>query len=613
MADFTPKLGLPLMASNAAQREVLYNEAILAFDALVGRIALSVADTPPMTPALGDVHIVAHSATTGAFVGHEDDIAFYYNGWQFFSAVNKMKFYVVGSSNYFTFNGTSWASDATPVVAVLDDLTDVNATAPSDNDVLIWDAGSGLWVAGAIPATSTFAALTDVDNTTFDDGDFLQYNQSAGKWEGVVVTIPTVIDQLQNLSDVTWGTPGNGQVLTYNSGTSKAVWGDAPTQVIPALSDLTDVNVSGAIENDALVWNGAVWAPSSVAFNYSFEQMVDGPGTFTGFAAQFLVVNSTETALEFQSLGALLSSSGILVQDLGDVDAHTVADFNKVLQLYDAGGGNHKFRYATLPVATPIYDGVTLEVSAPTKLTFNGFNVDHTGTEVSVAPIPLTWEENGVALSGPAITGVNVTGTGVGFTNVGGVATFTIASGVTDLGALTDVDLTTPADNAALFYDSGANKWIDALITLAGKLSDVNITTPSNNQLLTYDNATSKWLNKPSASDIGVFFPGIITNSNQLLMRYKTPRAFTIPADMTGSVGVMGTAPPSSPTTLDVKKNGSSIATVTIAASTGNFSFTTVGSVAVDFSVGDVLEVLGPSSPDGTAADYSLTILANKT
>ena len=58
--------------------------------------------------------------------------------------------------------------------------------------------------------------------------------------------------------------------------------------------------------NDALVWNGATWAPSSLVFNYSFIGMVDGPMTFDGAANHFLVVDPTET----KSAPAHRSTSG---------------------------------------------------------------------------------------------------------------------------------------------------------------------------------------------------------------------------------------------------------------------------------------------------------------
>lgn len=67
------------------------------------------------------------------------------------------------------------------------------------------------------------------------------------------------------------------------------------------------------------------------------------------------------------------------------------------------------------------------------------------------------------------------------------------------LGALTDVDISSPQNGQVLTYDSNESKWVNGTgggggsSTLAG-LSDVTLTTPSSDDILVYDGAD--WVNK---------------------------------------------------------------------------------------------------------------------
>lgn len=71
----TTRLALPLLAAAQAQKHVTHNEALVILDAVVQASALDKDLTsPPASPADGDAYIVAASAT-GAWSGHDDDIA----------------------------------------------------------------------------------------------------------------------------------------------------------------------------------------------------------------------------------------------------------------------------------------------------------------------------------------------------------------------------------------------------------------------------------------------------------------------------------------------------------------------------------------------------------
>jgi hypothetical protein len=168
----TPNLGLPLMATNDAQKEVLYNEAIITFDVMAARIVKDLKTAPPPTPADGDTYIVADTGTVGEFVGHENQIAFWFNGWQYITPAVKMKLYVIGKSGFYTFSGLSWQADAVAAVNVLDDLVDVVISSVANDDILQYDSASNKWKNKPLTATTTLAGMVDVALTSPSVGQF---------------------------------------------------------------------------------------------------------------------------------------------------------------------------------------------------------------------------------------------------------------------------------------------------------------------------------------------------------------------------------------------------------------------------------------------------------
>lgn len=79
----TPIYDMAEMIQSQANPHVIFNEAIRKLEVIAGKVAASFSSAPPGTPAEGDVVVVGDTAT-GAFVGREDDIAYYSGGaWLF--------------------------------------------------------------------------------------------------------------------------------------------------------------------------------------------------------------------------------------------------------------------------------------------------------------------------------------------------------------------------------------------------------------------------------------------------------------------------------------------------------------------------------------------------
>lgn len=70
--------------------------------------------------------------------------------------------------------------------------------------------------------------------------------------------------------------------------------------------------------------------------------------------------------------------------------------------------------------------------------------------------------------------------------------------GQINLDRLSDVTVTSVADNQVLKYDASQSQWVNVstgAITTLDQLSDVTITSVSDGQGLQYDSATSQWIN----------------------------------------------------------------------------------------------------------------------
>jgi len=109
-----------------------------------------------------------------------------------------------GEPQSYIYDGTVWQELKTPadkvtsvagktgvVTLVTTDLTDVDNTAPTDQQVMTWDGATSKWKANTIPSgVTTFSALSDTDALAVDEADkFLVVNSAGDK-----VTYTNTID-----------------------------------------------------------------------------------------------------------------------------------------------------------------------------------------------------------------------------------------------------------------------------------------------------------------------------------------------------------------------------------------------------------------------------------
>ena len=464
-----------MMASGMAMKETVFNEAILAFDALFSGSVISAALTaPPSSPADGDCYIVATSPT-GAWAGQANKIAFAYNGWQFITPPNQYRLYNQATSGfmvYTTSSGWTVASSGTGPTH-LTDLLDVNASSPTDGQVLKYDVGAHKWVPWTVSlptySTPNLHDLPDVNVTEGAgiDGKFLKYDNATSKW--IAAAAPTA-PTFATLADVDATSFGNGKLASWSTSTNKVEFiSPSSLAIVGTLSAVGDVTYTGGLHtNDVLTWNGAAWQPSSSAIHFTFEQMTDGPGTMVGAAGKVLIVNTLETALEYADLATFLAAASIKLVNMTDVNVTEGAGIDGKFLKFDNASG--KWIPSSVPAALTVNNGSTVVDTAASILNITGSGVtvsDATAGTVHIdipgAAAPVTYQDHGTDQTQP--TKINFAGL-CSVAESGGVLTLTV-NGVSTLAALTDVGITTPATGDILTYDAGTSKWKNSSLSIA--------------------------------------------------------------------------------------------------------------------------------------------------
>jgi hypothetical protein len=107
--DATPRLNLPYIAPQQAQKQVTYNEAMKALDRLVQPVVLSrTIATPPGGPAEGECYLVA-AAPTGAWTGKAGKIACYVDAaWTFSTPLDGWMLFVVDANEFVLRQAGAW-------------------------------------------------------------------------------------------------------------------------------------------------------------------------------------------------------------------------------------------------------------------------------------------------------------------------------------------------------------------------------------------------------------------------------------------------------------------------------------------------------------------------
>lgn len=106
----TDNLAITLVEQSQSQKEVTVNEALVALDALLNTgIIDKDLDTPPGSPASGDLYIVA-SGGTGDWSGQDNNIAWFNQIWRFITPAEGLTLWLNDENALYTWDGAAWVN-----------------------------------------------------------------------------------------------------------------------------------------------------------------------------------------------------------------------------------------------------------------------------------------------------------------------------------------------------------------------------------------------------------------------------------------------------------------------------------------------------------------------
>lgn len=104
----TPRLTLPLILAEQAQKHVTHNEALTDLDVLVQLSVIAETADPPPAPAEGDAYLCA-AAATGAWSGQDGAIAHFAGGaWRFYLPQEGWRAWIAGDGSLRVFASGAW-------------------------------------------------------------------------------------------------------------------------------------------------------------------------------------------------------------------------------------------------------------------------------------------------------------------------------------------------------------------------------------------------------------------------------------------------------------------------------------------------------------------------
>jgi hypothetical protein len=98
--------------------------------------------------------------------------------------------------------------------------------------------------------------------------------------------------------------------------------------------------------------------------------------------------------------------------------------------------------------------------------------------------------------------------------------------------------------------------------------------------------------------------------ASQVVLMFVAPEAKTFAANFAGSYGY-ATVVPTSSAVYTVNYDGGAIGTITIAVTTGAFTFATTAGSTEAIAAGHYVTVVAPASQDATLSGVSMTLVAS--
>ena len=150
----TNTLNIIEMVVGQSGGENLFNAALRTLDISVFLIVIDKDLTaPPGSETGGEVYIPAATAT-GTWVGEEDSIAYFDNGYKFIQPIEGMVAYITDEKIFIKYDGTNWVNNSLPKFNVEAKTGNYTVIAAQDIGKLFTNTGAGGTITFSMPAAT---------------------------------------------------------------------------------------------------------------------------------------------------------------------------------------------------------------------------------------------------------------------------------------------------------------------------------------------------------------------------------------------------------------------------------------------------------------------------
>lgn len=169
------------------------------------------------------------------------------------------------------------------------------------------------------------------------------------------------------------------------------------------------------------------------------------------------------------------------------------------------------------------------------------------------------------------------------------------------------IRITVPAPGGALAVEDEGSEVDAAVVRINFTGAAVTVTPTAPGEVDVAISASSG----PQPYDMGLYLSGLQPDNTQVL-KYVFPRAVDFLGNFAGCEFHAGAAA-TSEAVYTIKKNGTNVGTITVAASGTTGTWASSGGAAVSFADGDRLELITPTPQDATLASASITFAGSRT
>ena len=366
---------------------------------------------------------------------------------------------------------TTISSDSTADTVTFTDGSGIDITTAAGTDTITFSANMS-----EIGAGLSTASISDIATTTPTNGQVLKYNSTSSKYEPFTLTDATGI-ALTDLSGATGITYDNttGAISLTNTGVTAKTYGNV--SLIPQIT----VNAQGQITN---ISNVSIDDSSGVTAG-TYGTATTMPQFAVNSAGKITSVSNVSIAASTQTLSWDAATDVIGISGGNTIDISTirqngfgifsvsgqdnlVADAsNDVLNIV-AGTGISLTTNAgndTLTITNSVVTSGLNDLSdVSTTSASSGQVLKYNGTSWAPSSDLTGGGGGGISLSDLSVTTASASGSGsLAYNNASGVFTFTpadLSSITTTLAGLTDTTINSPSTNQIIKYDG--SRWINA-------------------------------------------------------------------------------------------------------------------------------------------------------